>query len=63
MHALADMGPDYNNKFVMNNGLTIPIGQIISHNRKGNRGVVGYPEYVVYDVDQVRIRYLLQIKD
>jgi hypothetical protein len=47
----------------MNNGVTVPIGELVRNNREdGKRGITNYPEYIVYNTNQIRIRYLVQIK-
>ena len=57
-------GPDLNNSFVMNNGLTIPIGKIINYDsEKNSKYSVNHPEYIVYDTSQIRIRYLIQLEE
>jgi hypothetical protein len=61
---VSQIGLDPNVKFVMNNGVTIPLGKEITYNNNEDfRSIINYPEYVVYDSSQIRIRYLIQIED
>lgn len=56
---------DLNGKFVMNNGVTIPLGKLTttdSHNFRNDRRTA-HTEYVVYNTNQIRMRYLIQIED
>lgn len=64
MKAVSSQGPDLNNKFIMNNGITIPLGKIVNYKANdynNNYNCVGSPEYIVYDNSQIRIRYIIQI--
>lgn len=60
-------GPDPNQTFVMNNGLSIPLGKIIQYERKHDKRSNPYmchsPEYIVYDTTQIRIRYMIQFEE
>ena len=56
---------DLNGNFVMNNGVTIPLGKLTtteSRDFTNDRRTV-HTEYVVYDTSQIRMRYLIQIED
>ena len=61
-------GPDLNKTFVCNNGIKIPLGNIISYNinknsfGSNNVSTTMNPEYIVYNTDQVKIRYIIQIE-
>jgi hypothetical protein len=62
-------GPDFNKIFVCNNGIKIPLGNIISYpneNKKIGPNITAMttsnPEYIVYNTDQVKIRYIIQIQ-
>lgn len=66
-HSVTSMGtfcPDPNNKFVLNNGVVIPLGEFIKNPELNNSssGSTSIPEYIVYDTNQIRIRYIIQIK-
>ena len=64
LKSLSGSGPDPNKNFVCNNGITIPLGNIITYNNNNNyyQGVTAYPEYVVYNTDQVKIRYIVKMQ-
>ena len=65
-------GPDLNKIFVCNNGIKIPLGNIISYKNENNNNnkpfgfnnnnITMKPEYIVYNTDQVKIRYIIQIE-
>jgi poly [ADP-ribose] polymerase len=64
LKALAIQGPELSDKFVLNNGVSIPLGNIVQYQYDENekmRRPVGYPEYIVYDSSQIRMRYLIQV--
>ena len=61
--ALGQEGPKPGKKLVMPNGCTVPIGEVTTYDfGKEERPVLSQAEYIVYDVSQVRIRYLVQVK-
>ncbi|MCO5553108.1 hypothetical protein L7F22_006629 [Adiantum nelumboides] len=45
---------------VLPDGLIVPMGKPVQ--KKENTGSLLYNEYIVYDVEQIRMRYLLQVK-
>ena len=65
-------GPDPNKNFVCNNGTIIPLGNIITYNnfnnnnnnflRQNNMPITSYPEYVIYNTEQIKIRYIAQME-
>ena len=64
LKSLPYQGPDPNKNFVCNNGITIPLGNIITYNNNNaiNQGSTAHPEYVVYNTDQVKIRYIVKMQ-
>ena len=61
--AKGKMVPDASQEITMDDGCRLPLGNIINtsvHNPTGY--TLNYNEYVVYDVNQVRFRYLLRVK-
>jgi len=62
--AVGSSGPKPGKKIVLPNGCTVPIGKIVNHSEKDPEKpfCVSESEYIVYDVTQVRMRYLVQIK-
>jgi len=64
-------GPDFSKSIVLSNGVVIPTGETIDYpeptdvNTNNNKNrfywALHQNEYIVFDVSQVRIRYLLQI--
>ncbi|RDD42997.1 Poly [ADP-ribose] polymerase 1 [Trichoplax sp. H2] len=54
---IGDVAPDPSGNHVLENGIIVPLGEI-----KGVETGTKCNEYVVYDVRQVRIRYMVQVK-
>lgn len=52
--------PDPNEIHVMPNGVKVPLGKGVEKGVKTQSLL--YNEYVVYDMDQVNIKYLLKVK-
>ena len=44
-------------------GVEAPVGKLISQKIEGVYNYLGFNEYIVYDTAQIRIRYLLHLKD
>jgi len=60
-------GPDPAHNIVLANGAIVPLGTQINYEYKDYAGkrvnpALGYNEYIVYDISQVRMRYLVQVK-
>ena len=57
-------GPDLNKKFICNNGITIPLGNIVNYykNHTFTNNITTHPEYVVYNTEQIKIRYIVQVE-
>ena len=55
-------GPDPNKNFVCNNGITIPLGNIVSFRENNMSYATSHPEYIVYDTAQVKIRYIIKME-
>ena len=65
LKSISSSGPDLNKKFICNNGIIIPLGSIVSYNKNINNFMyttTTYPEYVIYDTSQVKIRYIVQVE-
>ena len=67
LKSISSSGPDLNKKFICNNGIIIPLGNIVSYNKNKNMNsfmynITTYPEYVIYDTSQVKIRYIVQVE-
>jgi poly [ADP-ribose] polymerase len=58
---LGRTGPDWNKKLVLPNGVSIPMGHVITYPDPSHRLRLQHNEYIVYNVSQVRMRYLVQI--
>ncbi len=63
-------GPNMDQQVVLVNGARVPIGKVkpIEHykevdGRQQRVWLSGYSEYIVYDVSQVRMRYVVQLKN
>ena len=52
--------PDPNETHVMSNGVKVPLGKGVE--TKVEKHTLLYNEYVVYNADQVNIKYLLKVK-
>jgi len=63
--ALGQKGPKLSKKIVLPNGCTVPIGPVINYYEGTNeeQPVLHNSEYIVYDVSQIRIRYLVQVNN
>lgn len=62
-HSVKGVGktePDPKETFVLSNGVKVPLGKGIELNDKSKSLL--YNEYIVYDVNQVNIKYLLRVK-
>jgi len=60
-------GPDPAYNEVLANGAIVPLGKRIQYKYKNEKGEkvnpsLSYNEYIVYDISQVRMRYLIQVK-
>jgi len=60
-------GPDPAYNEVLANGAIVPLGKSIQYKYKNEKGeridpALSYNEYIVYDISQVRMRYLIQVK-
>ena len=65
LKSVSDSGPDLTKNFICNNGIIIPLGNIIEYKSKINNSYLfrtGLPEYVVYDTSQIKIRYIIHIE-
>ncbi len=59
-------GPDLNSKFVMNNGVVVPLGKKIDYKYGKDKPVghlMSHSEYIAYNSSQIRMRYLIQIEE
>ena len=59
------VGPDLSKNFICNNGIVIPLGNIINYpqyNNNINLNITSHPEYVVYNTAQIKIRYIVQVE-
>ena len=62
LKSISSSGPDPNKNFICNNGITIPIGNIVSYNSNVIEYSTAHPEYIVYDTAQVKIRYIVKME-
>lgn len=56
-------GPNFKQNIYLANGAIIPVGPIVEYEKKiiNKTRYLGYNEYIVYNENQVRIRYLVQL--
>mmetsp|Transcript_16327 Transcript_16327/g.13999 ORF Transcript_16327/g.13999 Transcript_16327/m.13999 type:complete len:166 (+) Transcript_16327:8339-8836(+) len=64
---LGKRGPNFNQNVTLINGAVVPLGDHIHYeyfDKDGNREypVLNFNEYIVYDLSQVRIRYIIQVE-
>jgi hypothetical protein len=66
---MARNGPKMDKMFILNNGLTIPQGEVLQYEysfpKKGEKSINDlrlHSEYIVYDNNQVKIRYLIEVE-
>eukprot|EP00743_Colponemidia_sp_Colp-15_P005554 GILK01005975.1.p1 GENE.GILK01005975.1~~GILK01005975.1.p1 ORF type:complete len:563 (+),score=114.38 GILK01005975.1:1076-2764(+) len=58
-------GPDFAQSIVLQNGVTVPVGRLVNYPQTGpfeDRATLQHNEYIVYDVSQVRVRYMVQLR-
>jgi len=58
--ACAQQQPDVSKRFVLNNGVIVPIGGIVSMSDKKKYDCYDN-EFIVYDASQVKIRYIVEV--
>lgn len=63
-------GPNFKQSIVLSNGATVPCGKVIDYPQDANNGgnpwawnSLQHNEYIVYDTSQIKIRYLVQVKN
>lgn len=57
--ALGQTAPDPAGNYIAEDGMVIPLGK---PKKTGIKSTCSHNEYIVYRVDQVKIRYLLKVK-
>ena len=67
MKGCGRQGPDPAYNEVLANGAIVPLGKSIQYKYKNEKGeridpALSYNEYIVYDISQVRMRYLIQVR-
>ena len=53
--------PDPKNIYTMPDGVKVPLGKMVT-NKDGKNSSLLYNEYIVYNEEQIKIRYLLNVK-
>ena len=66
MKGCGRVGPDPSQNEILANGAVVPLGKQINYSYKNAQGnnidaYLNYNEFIVYDVSQVRMRYLIQV--
>ncbi|XAR61350.1 NAD(+) ADP-ribosyltransferase [Bertholletia excelsa] len=56
---LGATGPNVSEARILEDGLTVPLGK--PKEQLGTKGALLYNEYIVYNVDQIRMRYVIQV--
>ena len=64
LKSISFSGPDLSKNFICNNGIIIPLGNIVNYCKDNINNVImtSEPEYVVYNTAQVKIRYIIQVE-
>ena len=64
LKSMSFSGPDLSKNFICNNGIIIPLGNIVNYCKDNINNVMmtSEPEYVVYNTAQVKIRYIIQVE-
>ena len=58
------LGPDFSDCVYLPNGVQIPMGDVKDYEyseEDKKKVVLSYNEYIVYQTDQIRMRYLVQV--
>lgn len=67
MKGVGRRGPNFKKSVVLSNGARVPLGELIDYpldkDEENHWGSLSHNEYIVYDVSQVRIRYMIQLAD
>ncbi|KAK1621305.1 hypothetical protein QYE76_026822 [Lolium multiflorum] len=56
---LGKMAPDMANSKITDDGVVVPLGKPIKVSP--GKGILNYNEYIVYDVNQIRMRYVIHV--
>ena len=54
--------PDEKDSYFDNNGVEIPYGDIIINKDEDKKTYFGFNEYIVYNLDQIKIRYITKVQ-
>lgn len=64
---LGRRGPDYDHSLVLPNGIEVPSGPVVTYEDELSIGArpltLQHNEFVVYNTDQIRMRYLIKVVD
>lgn len=63
---IGQVGPDFAKSVYLANGCMVPAGRRMNYpliNRENRWNFLSHNEYVVYDPTQVRIKYVLELRD
>jgi poly [ADP-ribose] polymerase len=65
VHGVGSRGPDYAHSVTLPSGIEVPSGPVITYPTEPGAPPVGlqHNEFVVYNTEQIRIRYLIQVID
>jgi len=54
--------PDPSQAVSLDNGCKVPLGTPVAQDLKGNHSALLYNEFIVYDLSQIRMRYLVRAR-
>lgn len=63
------MGPDLAKSIYLSSGCIVPLGSVINYDQQAGAGGFGmrnnlqHNEFIVYDTTQVRIKYVIELRD
>jgi poly [ADP-ribose] polymerase len=54
--------PDEKGNYIDENGVEIPLGDILVNQDENKKTYFGFNEYIVYNLDQIKIRYITKVQ-
>lgn len=61
MKGIGNYHPDPSQSIATNDGVKVPIGKLIENNGKTDSTLM-YNEYIVYREEQIKLRYLVNVR-
>ena len=54
--------PDEKGSFYDENGVEIPMGDILTNQDENKKTYFGFNEYIVYNLEQIKIKYITKVQ-